>query len=157
MGIVICSRAVKKEKRWETDMSDRTLLELESFFLTLSDGTRLRLLSLMRHGEVSVGYLSEQLGQSQPKISRHLAYLRSAGLVDTRRDGKWIYYHIAYPKTHLAARLLENALDWVSGPSPTSEHVAYQADEAQINYVDGEESSDAATGRGWNEIEIHLL
>jgi len=71
-------------------MSDRSLSELEEFFLALSDGTRLRLLALMRESEVSVGFLSDQLGQSQPKISRHLAYLRSAGLVETRRDGKCI-------------------------------------------------------------------
>ena len=66
-------------------MSDGSLANLEEFFLALSDGTRLRLLSLMQNGEVSVGYLSEKLDQSQPKISRHLAYLRSAGLGNAAR------------------------------------------------------------------------
>ncbi|MBL8181604.1 MAG: winged helix-turn-helix transcriptional regulator [Blastocatellia bacterium] len=67
---------------------------LTSLFVTLSDPTRLRLLRLMADGEVSVGYLADELGESQPKVSRHLATLRSMGLVSTRRDGKWIYYAI---------------------------------------------------------------
>jgi ArsR family transcriptional regulator len=71
--------------RWRMAMSDGSLANLEEFFLALSDGTRLRLLSLMQNGEVSVGYLSEKLDQSQPKISRHLAYLRSAGLGNAAR------------------------------------------------------------------------
>src|ERR1043165_8100668 len=68
--------------------------ELERLFLGLGDKTRLRLLGLMANGPVPVGYLVEQLGESQPKVSRHLAYLRGAGLVETSRDGKWIYYGI---------------------------------------------------------------
>ena len=70
---------------------------LTQMFLALSDGTRLRLLALMADGEVSVGYLAEHLGESQPKTSRHLAYLRNSGLVSTRRDGKRIYYGIDWP------------------------------------------------------------
>ena len=74
-------------------MDESRCAALETMFLALSDKTRLRLLTLMAGGEVSVGYLAEQLSDSQPKISRHLAYLRGAGLVSTRRDGKWIYYN----------------------------------------------------------------
>lgn len=68
--------------------------EFERLFLSLGDKTRLRLLSMMAEGPVSVGFLAEELGESQPKVSRHLAYLRNAGVVSTRRDGKWIYYGI---------------------------------------------------------------
>src|SRR5437764_10342997 len=68
---------------------------LEKLFLGLADKTRLRLLGLMAVGPVSVGYLVSETGDSQPKISRLLAYLRNAGLVDTTRDGKWIYYGLA--------------------------------------------------------------
>jgi DNA-binding transcriptional ArsR family regulator len=140
-------------------MSDRSLADLEGFFLTLSDGTRLRLLSLMRHGEVSVGYLSERLGQSQPKISRHLAYLRAAGLVDTRRDGKWIYYHIAYPNSYIAARLLDDALDWVGGQSNDDVRTEERwrgSEFASANYT--EHHTEAVdTENGWNDIEVYLL
>ena len=78
-------------------MIDSDFLELEKLFLALGDKTRLRLLALMADGEVSVGFLAERLGESQPKVSRHVAYLRNAGVVYTRRDGKWIYYGISYP------------------------------------------------------------
>jgi len=76
--------------------------ELERLFLGLADRTRLRLLGLMANGPVSVGEMVSSTGESQPKISRHLAYLRNAGLVETSRDGKWIYYGLAR-LPHLAA------------------------------------------------------
>ncbi len=71
------------------------LVALESLFLGLADKTRLRLLGLMALGPVPVARLVTETGESQPKISRHLAYLRNAGLVETTRDGKWIYYGLA--------------------------------------------------------------
>jgi len=91
-------------------MQESTLVELEKLFLALSDKTRLRLLALMADGEVSVGYLADTLGESQPKISRHLAYLRTSGLVSTRRDGKWIYYGIETQEDAAVNRVLDAAL-----------------------------------------------
>lgn len=64
------------------------------FFAALADPTRLRLLNLMNGREVCVCYFVEILGQSQPKISRHLAYLKRAGIVAARREGKWMHYRI---------------------------------------------------------------
>ena len=90
-------------------MQESTLIELEKLFLALADKTRLRLLALMADGEVPVGFLADKLGESQPKISRHLAYLRSAGLVSTRRDGKWIYYGIE-DQVDAVTRVLNAAL-----------------------------------------------
>jgi DNA-binding transcriptional ArsR family regulator len=87
--------------------------EMERLFLALGDKTRIRLVGLMRDGEVSVNYLCESLGESQPKVSRHLAYLRSMGMVNTRRDGKWIYYSLAEPESRFGARLLQDALGWI--------------------------------------------
>jgi ArsR family transcriptional regulator len=72
------------------------LAELERLFLSLGDKTRLKLLSLMANEPVPVGFLVDELGESQPKVSRHLAYLRNAGVVNTERDGKWIYYGIQH-------------------------------------------------------------
>ena len=68
--------------------------DLALFFAALSDPTRLRLLKLMNHKEICVCYLQEVLKTNQPKISRHLAYLRKAGLVEARRDGKWSHYRL---------------------------------------------------------------
>lgn len=96
-------------------MQETALSALENLFLALSDKTRLRLLGLMAGGEVSVGFLAEELGESQPKISRHLAYLRNAGLVSTRRDGKWIYYGIEPQDDPNVSRVLNASLAAVTG------------------------------------------
>ena len=82
---------------------------MAALFSALADPTRLRLLNLMREREVCVCYFVEILGQSQPKISRHLAYLRRHGLVRARREGKWMHYALASP-SHEGAALLAAAL-----------------------------------------------
>jgi ArsR family transcriptional regulator len=66
--------------------------DLALFYAALADETRLRLLCLMAGGEICVCHLQAVLQTNQPKISRHLAYLRRAGLVETRRDGRWTHY-----------------------------------------------------------------
>lgn len=79
-------------------------------FAALADRTRLRLLNLMNGREVCVCYFVEILGQSQPKISRHLAYLRRAGIVAARREGKWMHYRMVVPDDGGAARVLRETL-----------------------------------------------
>jgi ArsR family transcriptional regulator len=80
-------------------------------FAALADPTRLRLLNLMNGREVCVCYFVEILKQGQPKISRHLAYLRKAGIVSARRDGKWMHYSIERPNEREAAEVLEATLE----------------------------------------------
>lgn len=67
------------------------------FFAALADKTRLRLINLMRDGEVCVCFFSETLETNNPKVSRHLSYLKRAGLVSGRRDGKWMHYRLTPP------------------------------------------------------------
>lgn len=67
---------------------------LETLFKALADPTRLRIFGLLLTGEVCVCHIHESLKIPQPKASRHLAYLRRAGLVDTRRDGQWMHYRM---------------------------------------------------------------
>lgn len=74
-------------------------------FKALGDRTRLRLLNLMGNDEVCVCFFVEVLKTNQPKISRHLAYLRRAGVVSARRDGKWIHYRIVEPEDSHAANI----------------------------------------------------
>lgn len=69
----------------------------ETFFSALADRTRLRLLNLMRDGEVCVCFFAETLSTNSPKISRHLSYLKRASLVTGRRDGKWMHYRVNPP------------------------------------------------------------
>jgi ArsR family transcriptional regulator len=85
-------------------------IDLASLFAALADPTRLRLLNLMAGREVCVCYFVEILRQGQPKISRHLAYLRKAGIVAARREGKWMHYSICPPADAAAASILAAVL-----------------------------------------------
>ena len=71
-----------------------SLTDIEALFQALGDATRLRILGLLLTGEVCVCHIHQTLRISQPKASRHLAYLRRAGLVETRRQGLWVYYRL---------------------------------------------------------------
>jgi ArsR family transcriptional regulator, arsenate/arsenite/antimonite-responsive transcriptional repressor len=94
-------------------MAKTTDFDMARFFLALSDKTRLRLLNLMGEDEVCVCFFVEVLAELQPKISRHLATLRDAGIVTSRRDGKWMHYRIAIPPHPQAAHLLQEVLTWL--------------------------------------------
>src|SRR5689334_1950551 len=83
---------------------------LDLLFRALADPTRLRLLNLIADREICVCYLVEILRMSQPKVSRHLAYLRRAGIVASRREGKWMHYRLRTPDDHAAAAILREAL-----------------------------------------------
>jgi len=87
---------------------------MELLFRALADRTRLRLLNLMGSDEVCVCYLVEVLKTNQPKISRHLAYLRRAGIVGSRREGKWMHYQVVEPSDQRAAEVLRNIRDWLA-------------------------------------------
>jgi ArsR family transcriptional regulator len=83
---------------------------LESLFRALADRTRLRLLHLMAEQEICVCYFVTVIDVPQPKISRHLAYLRRAGIVAARREGKWMHYRLAVPADPHAAAILKATL-----------------------------------------------
>jgi ArsR family transcriptional regulator, arsenate/arsenite/antimonite-responsive transcriptional repressor len=104
-----------------------TPFDVERFFQALGDKTRLRLLNLMGDQEICVCYFVEILGQGQPKISRHLAYLRSAGVVEARREGKWMHYRIVMPPHIGAAQILRQTLAWLK------EEKAMQADRSRLS------------------------
>jgi ArsR family transcriptional regulator, arsenate/arsenite/antimonite-responsive transcriptional repressor len=84
---------------------------LEVLFNALADRTRLRLINLMAEQEICVCYFIEVLGAPQSKISRHLAYLRKAGIVAARREGKWMHYRLVIPAESHAADILRITLD----------------------------------------------
>jgi ArsR family transcriptional regulator, arsenate/arsenite/antimonite-responsive transcriptional repressor len=100
---------------------------MERFFQALADNTRLRLLNLMGDQEICVCYFVEILDQPQPKISRHLAYLRSAGIVATRREGKWMHYRIVMPPNIGAVHVLQQTLAWLR------DERAMQADRTRLS------------------------
>jgi ArsR family transcriptional regulator, arsenate/arsenite/antimonite-responsive transcriptional repressor len=94
-------------------MKKEKAFDMELFFSALSDRTRLRLLNLMQADELCVCYFPEIIGTNQPKISRHLAYLRKAGLVSVRREWKWAHYRIVKPQDRQAARVFREILEWI--------------------------------------------
>ena len=79
-------------------------------FAALADRTRLRLINLMRETEVCVCFFVDVLESLQPRISRHLAFLRRAGIVAARRDGKWMHYRLVQPRHPHAQRILQDVL-----------------------------------------------
>lgn len=91
----------------------------ESFFKALADATRLRCLVLLaREGELCVCELTHALNASQPKVSRHLATLREAGLVQDRREGLWIYYRIHPDLPHWIREVIRETALGVAAVEP---------------------------------------
>ena len=80
---------------------------VDHIFRACSDPTRLRILNLLLHGELCVCDIVSTLDVPQPTTSRHLAYLREAGLVLSRRDALWIYYKLAPSATNFQKKLIE--------------------------------------------------
>jgi ArsR family transcriptional regulator len=107
-------------------MATKHTFNVERFFQALGDNTRLRILNLIGDQEICVCYFVEILGGPQPKISRHLAYLRSAGMVAVRREGKWMHYRIVMPPHIGAAQILRQTLGWLK------EEKSMQADRARL-------------------------
>jgi ArsR family transcriptional regulator, arsenate/arsenite/antimonite-responsive transcriptional repressor len=86
----------------------------EHFFKALADHTRLRVIHLLGTDEVCVCSVVKALQLNQPKISRHLAYLRRAGLVSARREGKWMRYRVIEPPDAYAAEIFREMREGLS-------------------------------------------
>ena len=102
------------DKLWGVMSRKPKTFDKELFFRALADKTRLRLLNLIGSDEVCVCFFVEILKTNQPKISRHLAYLRRAGIVDARREGQWMHYRVVEPSDRDAARVLQEVMSWLS-------------------------------------------
>ena len=86
---------------------------IASLFKALADPTRLRLINLIGDDEICVCFFVEVLKTNQPKISRHLAYLKRAGVVAARREGKWMHYRLVVPSDPHAARIFREVRSWL--------------------------------------------
>ncbi len=97
-------------------------LTAETFYKALADTTRLRSLMLLtQEGELCVCELTHALDIIQPKISRHLAQLREAGIVSTRREGQWIYYRLNKRLPAWAKQVLKATAKGVADEAPFSQ------------------------------------
>jgi ArsR family transcriptional regulator len=95
-------------------MSEQVRYGPAQLFKTLSDPTRLRLLNLVGCGETCVCELTDTLCVVQPKVSRHLARLKRAGLVEARRDGKWMHYRWAKQGDPLVRHVILGLREWMA-------------------------------------------
>ena len=91
-----------------------TEIPIEAVFAAMSDKTRLRILALLRGGELCVCDLVNVLQVPQPTASRHLAYLRKTGLVRTRRDGHWSYYRLAPVRDAERKKLMVSLMQYIT-------------------------------------------
>lgn|SRR5262245_34456193 len=107
----------------------KKIYNLENLFKALADRTRLRLIGLLGDSEVCVCFLVEILKTSQPKISRHLAYLRRAQIVTARREGKWMHYRLTDPPNEHAAKIFHEVRDSLT------EHPEFQGDREKLERV----------------------
>lgn len=102
--VIIQRVMVKKQKSFDREL----------FFRALADPTRLRIINLIGDQEVCVCFFVEILNTNQPKVSRHLAYLRRAGIVAARREGIWMHYRISTPSDENAAKVLNDVREWLA-------------------------------------------
>ena len=95
-------------KRKKKPVEKNWLPQMASLLKACADQTRLRLLNLLAtEGEICVCHLVDVLGTNQPKVSRHLAYLKRAGLITDRKDSLWVYYRLSESLAEHANRLLD--------------------------------------------------
>ena len=102
---------------------------LEDLFKALADRTRLRLINMIGDSEVCVCFFVAILKTSQPKISRHLAYLRRARIVAARREGKWMHYRLNEPPDKHATRIFREVR------ASLAEHPEFQRDREKLQQV----------------------
>ena len=95
-------------------MQTRSNVEPAFLFKALADPTRLRLLNLLACDETCVCELTDTLRVVQPKVSRHLAHLKRAGLVEARRNGKWTHYRWAKHGDPLIRHVLTGLGEWMA-------------------------------------------
>ena len=92
------------------DAADQRLAVTAKFFHGLSDLTRLLIVELLLEGEKNVSELVALLGQPQSRVSNHLACLRWCGYVDSRREGKFIYYRVSDPRVRQLVELARSVI-----------------------------------------------
>jgi ArsR family transcriptional regulator len=106
----------------------RALADLDTeapalIFKALGDPIRLRILALLSQAELCVCHIESALDLPQPTVSRHLAILRNAGVVGTRRQGTWIFYRVAQQEDPVSRRQLRGLLQSLRSDKATKEQV----------------------------------
>ncbi len=137
-------------------MSVSARLPLADHLQALADPTRLRILLLLRRMELSVGELAQVLGQSQPRVSRHLKILADAGVVERRKEGSWVFLALAdASRVTPVFALIDRWADLVT-------QAAFASDSARIETIRSERAEAAsrhfaAIAQTWDQIRsLHV-
>jgi ArsR family transcriptional regulator, arsenate/arsenite/antimonite-responsive transcriptional repressor len=136
-------------KRVTPEKQSAAVDELEDLFKALADKTRLRILALLGNNEVCVCHIHDTLGLPQPTVSRHLAYLRKSGLVETRRDGVWMHYQLSRSLSPVIQGVLVTAVDAMSElPATTQDRKQFQRSFGQLYVLDSSAGGACCAPRG---------
>ena len=129
---------------------------LSDLLQTLADPTRLRILALLRRMELSVGELAQLLGQSQPRVSRHVKILADAGAVERRKEGSWVFLSIAEgERTAPMFALLDGWADEIS--ERTFEEDASRLDGVRSERAEAASRYFASHAEVWDQIRsLHV-
>ncbi len=119
------------------------MTDAEQFFLAFGDATRREIMVLLHEREMAVTELCRNLNISQPKISRHLAYLRKCGVVEVRREGKWIFYRTAAGGDRLERAMMNAVIEWLEA-----------ADERPVRH---DENEPPRPSTAYNDLDDFLL
>jgi DNA-binding transcriptional ArsR family regulator len=131
-------------------------LPLADRFQALADPTRLRIVALLRSMELSVGELAQVLGQSQPRVSRHLKILADAGVLERRKEGSWVFLTLA------DAERVEPLFDLIDGWADPATHALFASDAARTDAIRAERAEAAsrhfaAIAEVWDQIRsLHV-
>ena len=128
--------------------------QLEVAFKALADKTRLRILGLLGNNEVCVCHIHDSLGVPQPTVSRHLAYLRRAGLVSTRRDGVWMHYRVARSLDPAVQSVLDAAVGALtSAPTTSADRKQFERAFGQLYVLDAPDGGACCAPRGQSNAD----
>ena len=101
-------------------MKKKTMREFMNITKALADENRIRALLALRKGELCVCQITELFGLAPSTVSKHLSILFQAGLVESRKDGRWIYYKLPGRNAPVVVR---EALDWIKKALADNAHV----------------------------------
>ncbi len=126
-------------------------------FRSLADSTRMRILTLLRAMELSVGELAQVLGQSQPRVSRHVKILIDAGLAERRKEGSWVFLSLGVPER--VAPLFELLDSWrqLDGEDRTAVADAARLAAVRADRAAAAERYFASHAKDWDELRsLHI-
>ncbi|MGC4080613.1 MAG: metalloregulator ArsR/SmtB family transcription factor [Vicinamibacterales bacterium] len=123
--------------------------DLETLFKALADKTRLRIVALLGNNEVCVYHIHDSLGLPQPTVSRHLAYLRKSGLVETRRDGVWMHYQMSRSLNPAIQGVIAAAIEALrKSPATTQDRKQFHRSFGQLYVLDSPAGGSCCAPRG---------